>query len=290
MKAAIIKLHIAVFLWGFTAILGKLISLNEVILVWYRLIIVFVAILATVIYKNELQKISAKHIKQLLFYGAIITIHWIFFYGSIKYSNISIALVCLSSTGVMAAILEPILLKHRIKAIEVLLGGLAVIGIALIFHFETKFRTGIVLGLLAAFFTVLFSVLNKKVVSIIHARTIMLYEYLGGILIITILLPFYHYFFPEAALIPTITDTGWLIILSICLTILPMNLTLQALQKISAFTLNLVLNLEPVYGIVLAFVFFKENKELSSNFYWGLFFIFLAVVFQMIRILKKRKI
>lgn len=288
MKTAILKLHFAVFLWGFTAILGKLISLNEVILVGYRLIIVFIAILGTVIYKKELQKISTKQIKQLLFYGAIITIHWIFFYGSIKYSNISIALVCLSSTGVMAAILEPILLRHRIKPIEVLLGSLAVIGIGLIFHFETKFRTGILLGLLAAFFTVLFSILNKKVVTIIHARTIMLYEYLGGIIIITALLPLYLYFFPKATLVPTTADAMWLIILSICLTILPMNLTLQALQKISAFTLNLVLNLEPVYGIALAFIFFKENKELSSNFYWGLLLIFLAVVFQMFRILRKK--
>jgi len=288
MKTAILKLHLAVFLWGFTAILGKLISLNEVILVWYRLIIVFIAILGTLIYKKELQKISTNQIKQLLFYGAIITIHWIFFYGSIKYSNISIALVCLSSTGVMAAILEPILLRHRIKPIEVLLGSLAVIGIGLIFHFETKFRTGIVLGLLAAFFTVLFSILNKKVVTIIHASTIMLYEYLGGIIIITALLPLYHYFFPKATLVPTTADAMWLIILSICLTILPMNLTLQALQKISAFTLNLVLNLEPVYGIALAFIFFKENKELSSNFYWGLLLICLAVVFQMIRILRKK--
>lgn len=288
MKTAILKLHLAVFLWGFTAILGKLISLNEVILVWYRLIIVFIAILGTVIYKKELQKISTNQIKQLLFYGAIITIHWIFFYGSIKYSNISIALVCLSSTGVMAAILEPLLLKHSVKPIEVLLGSLAVIGIGLIFHFETKFRTGIILGLLAAFFTVLFSILNKKVVTIIHASTIMLYEYLGGIIIITALLPLYHYFFPKATLVPTTADAMWLIILSICLTILPMNLTLQALQKISAFTLNLVLNLEPVYGIALAFIFFKENKELSSNFYWGLLLIFLAVVFQMIRILRKK--
>lgn len=289
MKTAMIKLHIAVFLWGFTAVFGKAIELSELPLVLYRLIVVFIAMVVWFIFYRDLQQTTKQQKKQLLWYGFIIATHWLFFYGSIKYANASIALVCLSSTGVIAAILEPMVFKQKLKPTEFLLGFMAIIGIALIFHFETKYRIGIVLGLLAAFFTVLFSIQNKKMVGVVNAKTIMLYEYLGGIIFLVCCLPLYVHFFPFAKLIPTTTDIVLVILLGLVLTILPMMLSLQALQKISAFTLNLTLNLEPVYGIILAFIFYKENKQLNYSFYVGFLLIFLAVVFQMIHIWKGEK-
>ena len=289
MKAALIKLHIAVFLWGFTGVLGKTIQLNEGLLVWYRLLITVVSLFAVMLFKKELQKINRSQIIKLAGIGAIVALHWVFFYGSIKYANVSIALICLSSAGVLTALLEPLLLRKRVIVYEVLLGLVAIVGIYLIFHFDAQFRTGIILGVLAALFSVIFSILNKKIVANIAPKTMMLFELGGGFLILTCLMPLYLHWFPAKSLLPTVSDWLWLILLSWICTIWAMDLSLQALKKISAFTQNLTLNLEPVYGIILAFVVYHENKDLSNTFYIGFALIFIAVIIQMLRVVKLKK-
>lgn len=289
MKAALIKLHIAVFLWGFTGVLGKTIQLNEGLLVWYRLLITVVSLFALMLLKKELQQISLSQILKLTGIGAIVALHWVFFYGSIKYANVSIALICLSTAGVLTALLEPLLLNKRLVIYEVLLGLVTIVGVYLIFHFDVQFRTGIILGVLAALFSVIFSILNKKTVANVAPKTMMLYELGGGFLVLSCIMPLYLHWFPAASLFPSSSDWLWLILLSWVCTIWAMDLSLQALQKISAFTQNLTLNLEPVYGIILAFVVYHENKDLSKTFYIGFALIFIAVIIQMLRIVTLKK-
>jgi drug/metabolite transporter (DMT)-like permease len=289
MKNALFKLHIAVFLWGFTGVLGRLISLNEGLLVWYRLIITIVTLYFLMRAKKQLETVSAKQRWQLFGIGGLLAFHWCFFYGSIKYANVSIALTCLSSTGLFTALLEPLLSKKKLVLTEVMLGLLAIVGIYLIFHFDPRYKTGIILGVVAALLTCIFSVLNKNQVSYSAPRTVMLYELCGGFLLLTILMPIYLYFLPTDHWVPLKTDFVWLLLLSWVCTIAAMDLSLQALQKISAFTQNLTLNLEPVYGIALAFVVYNENKYLSKWFYYGFGLILLAVVLQMLRVIKSRR-
>ncbi len=289
MRNALIKLHVAVFLWGFTGVLGRLISLNEGLLVWYRMFFTVVGLFALMYYKGQLHKVDPKIKWQLFGTGGLIALHWCFFFGSIKYSNISIALTVFSSSGFFTAIFEPIMTRRRIVLSEVLLGLLAIVGIYLIFHFDPQYKLGILLGLIATVLSTIFSILNKQQVEYVGPRTLMLYELGGGLLILTALMPFYLVAFPPARVLPAPLDVLWLLILSLICTILAMDLSLQALKKVTAFTQNLSLNLEPVYGILLAFLVYKENQHLSPGFYLGFFLILLAVVLQTFRVVRYSK-
>lgn len=289
MKNALIKLHAAVFLWGFTGVLGRLISLNEGLLVWYRILITLVTLYFLMRSKNQLQAVDRRQRNQLFAIGSLVVFHWCFFYGSIKYSNVSIALTCLSSTGLFTALLEPLIIRRKVVVMEILLGLVAIAGIYLIFHFDPQYKTGIVLGIIASILTCIFSILNKNQVSYNPPRVVMLYELAGGFVLLTLLLPLYLYALPTDHWLPTKNDLLWFLLLSWLCTILAMDLSLQALQKVSAFTQNLTLNLEPVYGIILAFVVYNENKYLSKYFYYGFGLILLAVILQTLRLVKSRK-
>lgn len=290
MKSALIKLHLAVFLWGFTGVLGRLISLNEGLLVWYRILITIIILFSIFSYKKSFQPISNQLKFRLMRIGVIVAMHWLFFYGSIKYANVSISLICLSSIAFFTALLEPIIIKRRISLIEIVLSLIAVLGIALIFHFDNKFRTGIILGILSAIFSAIFSIYNKKNIVATSSQNIMFYELIGGFLFLTICMPFYLYLFPATHIIASVQDIFWLLILSWVCTVIAMDFSLQALKKVSAFTLNLTVNLEPVYGIILAFFIFNEQNELSSSFYLGFSLIVLSVALQMIRIAKYKSV
>ena len=290
MKRAFIQLHIAVFLAGFTAVLGRLINLNEGLLVWYRLLITVIVLAATLYVKKEFEKIERKDILKMTAVGGIIAFHWVTFYGSIKYGNISVALVCLSAAGFFSALIEPILFKKKIVIAEILLGLVAIAGIYIIFDFHPNFKIGIVYGILAAIGAAIFPMLNKQLIKEFSPRTLTFYELFGGFILLSLLLPFYLKFTPEGYIIPTLEDFAWLMILAVICTVLCFDLQLKALRKISAFTCNLMYNLEPLYGIVLAFVFFKEGKSFHKEFYAGVVLILLAVVLQMFRLLKQAKI
>lgn len=289
MKQALIKLHIAVFLAGFTGILGRLITLNEGLLVWYRLFITIVTMWLLFSFTKKLTRISKKDMIQLAGVGFLAALHWVTFYGSIKYANVSVALVCFSAVGFFTAFLEPLIVHRKIIWTEVLLGFMVMIGIYIIFHFDPHYKTGIILGINSALLIALAMILLRQFVQRINGETALTYQLTGGLFLLTLVMPFYLYLFPVKTLLPTIGDWGWLLVLSWLCSVWAFQLTAQALKKLSAFTVNLTFNLEPVYGIVMAFIFFNEAKDLNKGFYFGLALIILSVVLQMWRVIKLKK-
>lgn len=289
MRAAFIKLHTAILLAGFTAILGKLISLNEAALVWWRLLISVLGLLLLFLFLKKSFVASKAQVPKFLGIGALVGIHWLCFFGSVKYGNVSIALVTFSASGFFSALLEPFIARRPWRPVELLLGLVCMAGIYIIFHFDAKYKMGIVLGVVAASLSALFSILNK---TMVNAKTdglsMTLWEMVGALIALSFVMPFYllnghHVFMPMGF------DWLWLLILSLVCTVWAFFLQLQALQYISAVTLNLSYNLEPVYGILLAFLVFGENKYLQPGFYVGLALIAVAVMIQMIRVSRPRR-
>jgi len=289
MKKAFLQLHIAVLLAGFTAIIGKLVDLNEGVLVWYRMVISAVTLGVILYFRHEMIRISLGKMGALLGVGAIIALHWVTFYGSIKYSNVSVAVTCLSAIGFFTSLFEPLLMRRRVDIVEVMLGLLTILGVYLIFNFYPEFKTGIIFGILSAMLACLFPILNKRLLGSFSPKIVTFYEMAGGVIVLCVILPFYFRFFPARNLMPTWQDWIWLGVLAWCCTVLAFILSLSALMKISAFTVNLSYNLEPVYSILLAFLLFKENKFLGPGFYAGFSLILLAVSLQMIRVWRGRK-
>jgi len=288
LKKAYIQLHVAVLLAGLTGILGKLITLNEGLLVWYRLLLTTLSLWLLVLIRKQAIRISFKEIARIFGIGCIAALHWVAFYGSIKYSNVSVALLCFSAIGFFTALVEPLIFRHRLDWVELLLGMLVIVGIFFIFRVDPHYKTGILIGLLSSLLGSLFPVLNRRVLQRVPAETVTLYELSGGFLFLSILLPFYLHIFPSPRLLPGPADWGWLLVLSWLCTVLAFNLSMNALRKISAFTVNLSYNLEPVYGIFLAFVVFREDKFLNGGFYIGFFLIILSIILQMWRLGRKR--
>ena len=288
MKKALTQLHIAVLLAGFTGILGALIQLNEIWLVWYRIAITVVTLLLAASLLKQSLRIASASAFRLMGIGAIIALHWVFFYGSIKLSNVSIGLICFASVGLFTSLLEPLINKTPFAPAEMFLGLLSLVGIYIIFHFDSRYRTGIIMGTLSSLLAAIFSVLNKRNVTSFSPRLMLFYEMTGGVLALSLLMPLYLHFFPAGNSKPSLMDFGWLLILSWACTILAMDLMLKSLQHISAFTQTLTLNLEPVYGIAMAWFFFKENQQLNTSFYLGFALIVISVALQMVRVSRKK--
>lgn len=288
MKRALIQLHIAVFLWGFTGVLGRTISLNEGWLVWWRMLLTVVTMWILFGAMGKIKKISAKEFLTIGGIGVLLALHWLCFYGSIKYANVSIALICLSASGFVSAILEPLFFGRRINIKELLFGLMTVIGILLIYQTNLNFSTGFYIGILACLLTVTVSILNKKIVDRYQPESFTLYQLTGGFIGLSALMPFYNHTFPAINWLPAGMEWIWLIILAWLCTIFTFILYTQSLKKLSAFTMNLTLTLEPVYGILLAFLIYQENKDLSNTFYIGFLFILFAVLLQTLSLAKKR--
>lgn len=287
MRKAFLQLHLAVLLAGFTGVMGRLISLNEGLLVWYRML--FTVIVIWIIHAFSKTRVLAKKLPIYPYLtGALVAIHWVFFYGSIKYSNVSIGLVCFSAVGFFTAILDPLINKRSFDGREIALGVLSILGIYLMFHFETSSQTGIILGIISSLLATLFTVINKRLLNTYSSNELSRFELTGGWLILTFLLPVYLYIFPVKSYIPNILDIFWLLILSICCTVIAFHHSLNALKKISPFTVNLSYNLEPVYGILIAFALFHEYQELDKGFYLGLTLIIVSVLLQSVRIWSKK--
>ncbi|MET6998309.1 DMT family transporter [Chitinophaga defluvii] len=289
MKKAFLQLHLSVFLAGFTGIFGKLINLGEGPLVWYRLGITSFTLYLLFRLQGTLKKLHWKQILPIAGTGMIVALHWIFFYGSIKYANVSIGVICFSLTSLFTAIFDPLITRRKFDAVELLLSALTLSGILLIFHFDSQYRTGILLGIISAMFAALFTVFNKRLIKKYDTRTITFYELTSGFLGLTLLMPGYLYLFPQPSLLPSFTDSIYLLILAWACTVCMYMLSMNALKKISAFTVNLCFNLEPVYSIILAFIIFQENKELNPAFYGGLGCIILSVALQMLRVVKQHR-
>jgi len=289
MKKAFIKLHVAVLLAGLTGVLGRLISLNAGLLVWYRLLLTVPSLWLLALLRRQSLHIDRKDLWRIFGIGGVAALHCLSFSASIKYANVSVALVCFSAIGFFTALLEPLIMRHRIDRVELLLGLLVIVGIFFIFQVDAHYQTGILIGLLSALLGSLFPVLNKRILKRVPAETVTLYELSGGFGVLTLLMPLYLFLFPAASLTPTLSDWGWLLVLSWACTVLAFNLSMSALQRISAFTVNLSYNLEPVYGILLAFLLFREDKYLGGGFYIGFSLILLSIVLQTVRLRRKHR-
>lgn len=288
MKKAFLQLHIAILLAGFTGILGRLITLNEGLLVWYRLFFTVIFLWA-MYWLAPGPRSSGKHgLAPLYAVGGLVALHWVFFYGSIKYANVSIGLVCFSAVSFFTAVFDPIITGRKNDIREWILGLLVMVGIYLIFHFDPKYKTGIILGIVSSALAALFTIFNKLLLKKHSAMDLTRHQLTGGWLLLTLLLPVYLHFFPVKTLLPGWADTGWLLFLSLFCTVLAYNLSMSALRLISPFTVNLSYNLEPLYGILLAFLLYREDKELESGFYYGMAIIVVTVLIQSWRVWKKK--
>ena len=285
-KSALLRLHFIVFLWGFTAILGKLIHANAHVLVFYRMLLasLFLYIFIRFIKKDSL-KVSKSVFLQLAGIGIFMAFHWLFFFQSIKVSNVSIALSCLSLSTVFAAILEPIIFKRKIDIAEVLMGLVIVACMILIFKTELQYKTGIIYGIICALCGTIFSVLNGKIFGKTSSGNIIFYEIFCGFLILTL----YYLVSGQLFQISEINgrDFALIILLASVFTAFPMLESVNLMKYISPFTLILTVNLEPVYGIIFAFFIFGESEHMSPVFYGASFVMILAIIVN--GLLKARK-
>ncbi|MDF2850163.1 MULTISPECIES: DMT family transporter [Sphingobacterium] len=288
MKKSYLVLHTAVLLAGFTGVFGKLITLNQIPLVWFRVLLsTLILFVVLKLFKIERLK-STKDILNIARGGLLLTIHWIFFYGSIKFSNISIGVVCYCLTSFFTAILEPIINKKRFSAAQLMLSMLTLIGISLIFHFDSSYQVGIILGVISTIFAALYTIYNERLVKQYDSKLLNYYQMLSGTIVLGLGLPIFYYLFPTERFIPSFSDGIYLILLSLFCTVGLYVLFAESLKKLSAFTVNLSFNLEPIYSIIIAFLFFNEGKQVNASFYVGLAFVLVSVLLQTLRSIQKK--
>ncbi|MEN9611104.1 MAG: hypothetical protein RLZZ628_1918 [Bacteroidota bacterium] len=280
-RRAYIELHIAVFLYGFTAILGKLIQLSTIMLIWWRLLITCIVFLLMTKVWQTAKQLPFPIIKRLAGIGGLIMSSWICFYGAVKYANASVALITFSLTALFSAILEPILDKKPIKKHEIGLSLIILPAIGLVSgELPSEMNTGFILGIVGAFLGTLFSITNKKNVHLTDAYTMTFVEFSASFIFISVLIPILYLFKSPVTqvLLPTGNDWYYLTFLALICTNVAYILTLRAMQHISAFSTNLAINLEPVYGITMAIVLLHEDRQLTPSFYIGGLVILLTVM------------
>jgi drug/metabolite transporter (DMT)-like permease len=285
-KKNLLILHATVLIWGFTGVLGKVISIDAVPMVWYRVLIATSTLFAWFLITKKNIRITRKQFFQFFLTGAIVAIHWIFFFHAIKVSTVSVTLVCLSSFTLFTAILEPLIKKQPIQMGDIFIGLLIILGIYMIFKFEGQYTLGIIFGLLAALASSLFSTINSTLVQKSEPSIIGFYELVGGLFWITL------YRLYDGSLINmhfnlSTKDWFYLAILGTFCTSVAYVAGVSVMRTLSAFRVALVTNLEPVYGIILAFIFFKDKEQMTAGFYAGAIIV-LASVF-LYPIYKKRK-
>ena len=272
-----LHLHVIVFIWGFTAILGKLISLEALDLVWYRMLFASVIMTFVVLFNKEKMKVPFNVLVGFIVSGIIIAAHWLTFYQAIKVSNVSITLACLSTGAFFASILEPIFYKRKVIWYELLFGLIVVVGLGIIFNVETKFKTGIYLAVTSAFLSALFSVINGKYAKEYDPNVISLYELSSGVFFLSIYLFFAGSFTP-AFFSLSVNDLIWLFLLSSICTAYAFSASVKVMKFLSPFTVMLTINLEPIYGIILALLIFKDGEEMTPLFYVGALIILATVI------------
>lgn len=235
---------------------------------------------------KKIKKILVTDIIKISLVGFIATLHWVTFYGSIKYSNVSVALVCFAAISFFTALFEPIILKKKLNWVEFFLGIFTLIGIYIIFHFDAKYKTGIILGIISAILASLFPIFNREFLKRMNVETMLTWQQTGGFVLLSMLLPFYLQKFPVNSFIPSFENLAWLLVLAWFCSVLAFKLSGNALKKLSAFTVNLTYNLEPIYGILLAFIVYKENQFLSKWFFIGFSIIIVSLIIHVYLLLK----
>ncbi len=271
----LLVLHITVVVWGFTGILGNLISLNAIDLVWYRVMIAAASLLVFFLATRRSMRVSGERLVRFVFTGGLVGLHWILFFESIKVSTVSVALVCLSAVTLFTAMFEPIIYKRRISKMEIVTGLIVIIGIWMIFKFESQYVMGIVFGLLAALTACFFAIINSKLVKKSEPSIISFYEMVGAFFWISLYLLVTGGFGEMKRV--SATDFAYLMLLGTVCTSGAYVAAVSVMKEISAFRVALASNLEPIYGVLLAFVFFGQAEVMSTGFYLGALLILGAV-------------
>ena len=281
-----IHLHFLVFIAGFTAILGELIINSSEVIVWHRMFIGSTLLGLYMLFSKRSFKIDLNLFFKYSFLGLIIALHWITFFEAIEQSNISVTLAMFSTAAFFTSFIEPIIFKRKLIFYEVFLGLIVAFGVYLIFNAEFEYLNGIILGLLSAFFASLFSVLNGLMIKTNNAISISFYEFVSGMFFITLFLIFNNDF--TTILIEDIFSLNYFYIFllgSVC-TAYAFMASVYLLKFISPYSVVLTYNLEPIYGIIMAIIFFGDNEKMSLSFYLGLFLILFSVISNMY--IKKR--
>lgn len=286
-----LELHVAVLLFGFTAILGDLISLPIYMIVWWRLLLTCLSLLFFIKGITRIKHLSRSEVIRFSIIGILTGFHWIFFFAAIKFSNASVTLVSLATTTFFTALLEPILLKRKFEWLEVFLGLIIIPAMILIVNnIDIGMRIGVVFGLVSAILAASFTILNKKYIVEGTESMITFIELSAAFIFLCILFPIFNWIEPVKAFLPIGMDWAYLLILALLCTSVAYILALKALNHLSAFMSSLTINLEPVYGIFLAIVLLKEYRELNLNFYMGVFIIIIAVTLYPIILRNRKKI
>ena len=272
-----LRLHLIVFIWGFTAVLGRLITLDALPLVWFRMLFAVFFILGYIRFKKIPIQIPKQTILKFLAAGLIIALHWFTFFRAIKVSNVSITLACLSTGAFFTSLIEPLFFGKKIIWYEIFFGLIVVFGLSILFHVEGRYVEGIILALISAFLSALFAVINSKFVKEYKPTIISFYELSGGVLFFSVILLFSNSFtFSFFKL--TSNDFLYLMILSSVCTAYAFIESTAVMKFLSPYTVMLTINLEPIYGIILAVLIFKEKEQMSSGFYIGAAIILTTVI------------
>jgi drug/metabolite transporter (DMT)-like permease len=276
-----LKLHFLVFLWGFTAILGKLVSIPAVEMVFYRTLLAAIGMGIVILILRGSFKVSNSDLIKLLLTGAIVAAHWLTFFASGKISNPSTSLVGFATCSLWAAFIEPLAKRNKIQKVEVALGFVVIIGLYIIFTFDFQYPMGLFLGILSGLTCAIFAVINSQLVTRVNSLTITFYEMIGACVTVVIFFPIYTSYFAtdgELHLNPSVGDWIWIAVLSLVCTVYAYAVAINLTKKLSVFFIQLTLNLEPVYGIILALIVFGQQEVMSWNFYLGTVVILGAVI------------
>lgn len=276
----LLLMHFSVFLAGFTGLLGRAISVDSYSIVFWRMLFAVVCYALFVFFFHPLRHLSRSFILKSMLVGATLMVHLVFFYLSIKLSNVSIGVITLSCMGFFTAMLEPCLFKRNHSYLEIFFSVISIVGIMFIFGFDSRYRLGIGVGLLAAVISALFCVGTKVIAAAPDYLTVLFWQLSGGFAALLVFLPFYLYLFGSQDFWPNPIDWGYLLFLGIFCTTILYLLQLYVVTKLSAFTLALTTNLEPVYSIIMAMIIFDEAQDINFSFYLGLAFIVASVILQ----------
>ena len=274
---AYLQLHLIVFIWGFTAILGALITIKADALVWYRMFLACIFIFLFILFKKKSFKIPMKEFFQLIFVGLLIAIHWVFFFKAIHISNVSITLVVFSLGAFIASLLEPLIYGRKLLWYEVFFGLLIVAALSLLLEVEINYFEGMIYALASIILGVLFTLVNGKLIKHHDSSVITFYEFLSGVFFITLYFLYQHQFTDNFF---KLTSKDWILILvlsSVC-TAYAFTASVKVMQKLSPYTVMLTTSLEPVYGIVLAYFIIGGKEKMSVEFYVGALIIVVVVV------------
>lgn len=284
-RRTLLGLHIAVLLAGATGLFGRYISISGIPLVWFRMMVGIVAMGIAMACMHKLHKVPFRSLLPISACGVMLAIHWVAFFASIQESNVSVGVACIATSCFFTSVFDPLINRKKFSFAAFAISFISIAGVLVIFSLDMRYRVGILLGLASAALYALFSIMNIRAGAKTgeDSSTMLFHELISGFLFLTVCVPVYSWIAPDAPIVPKVNDLIALVILGSVLTVIPFLLQIVAMRRLSAFTVNVTYNLEPVYSIILAAILFGETKELNLSFWTGLALIVLSVVLQTIR-------